>query len=116
MSVDTENIKGVFADLDDGGLTESEAIAQIRDLLHIEKAGPTKLTFRYLVQLNITVDVDGDVSDAYINLDAREPVDMDSVVDGTTGGDVDEDEYDDEVTRARTIADSAEIAAFIHYD
>lgn len=116
MSVDTENIKGVFADLDDGGLTESEAIAQIRDLLDIKKAGPSSLAFRYLVPLTVTVDIDGDVSDAYINLDAREAVDMDSVVDGDSGGDVDEDEYDDQIAHARTIADSAEIAAFIHYD
>ena len=41
---------------------------------------------------------------------------MDSVVDGDSGGDIDEDEYDEQVSRARTIADSAEIAAFIHYD
>jgi hypothetical protein len=28
-----QNIKGVFADLDDGGLTETEALSQIRDLV-----------------------------------------------------------------------------------
>jgi hypothetical protein len=37
------NLQGVFADLDDGGLTEDEALDQIRDILErAETGGPPR--------------------------------------------------------------------------
>lgn len=59
MSVDIENIKGVFADLDDGGLTDSEAIDQIRSLLGVRPV-PKRVLLTYLIPVNVVVNVEED--------------------------------------------------------
>ena len=106
------NIEGVVADHEDGGLTDEEAMAQIRELLG-RKSAPEEITFRYLVPLEVTVNMaDGEVSDVYINLDSRERVDDEPTSNGRTIA----DEYDDIVFTAGGIADTAEIQSYIHYD
>ena len=51
-----QNIRGVFLDLADGGITENEAITQIRDLVGVEEA-PTRIVFSYLLRATVIVDI-----------------------------------------------------------
>ena len=51
-SLSLNNIKGVFADLDDGGLTDDEALSKIRELL-----GLSEITWQVTVLVPITATV-----------------------------------------------------------
>lgn len=50
-----DNIKGVFADLDDGGLTDDEALDQIRDLMGITSTWEVTCDVRFTATV-IAVD------------------------------------------------------------
>jgi hypothetical protein len=51
-----DNVKGVFADLDDGGLTDDEALDQIRKLIDARKPLPDKVVLMGTLPFTITVD------------------------------------------------------------
>lgn len=55
-----DNVRGVFADLDDGGLTGDEALDQIRDLVGMKR---TEFTRDYTVHLKVTGVVIGPLTD-----------------------------------------------------
>lgn len=50
------NVEGVFSDLDDGGLTDSEALDQIRSLVGARKPLPDKIVLMGKMSFTITVD------------------------------------------------------------
>jgi hypothetical protein len=50
------NIKGVFEDLDEGGLGNSEALAKIRDLVGAKRRLPDKVVLMGTLPFTITVD------------------------------------------------------------
>lgn len=51
-----ENVKGVFADLDDGGLTDSEALAQIRGIVGARKPVPDRIVLCGTLPFTVTID------------------------------------------------------------
>ena len=62
MSVDKlavyDNVKGVFADLDDGGLTNDEAIEQIRELVGAKPKLPKHVVYTYLIPVEVRVNLE----------------------------------------------------------
>ena len=58
-----DNVRGVFADLDDGGLTDDEALDQIRDLVGMKR---NEFTRDYTVHLKVTGVVVGPLTDDVI--------------------------------------------------
>jgi hypothetical protein len=50
------NIKGVFEDLDDGGLGDAEALAKIRDLVGAGRRLPDKVVLLGTLPFTITMD------------------------------------------------------------
>ncbi len=63
MSVDIENIKGVF-DLDDGGLEESEALDQIRELVGANLPPTWEVTVNVAFTATIIADTAEDAEDS----------------------------------------------------
>jgi len=107
MSVDIENIKGVFADLDDGGLDESEALAQIRDLLGVEPQ-PKKIVFTYLVPVNVTVDLENEcIASAEFDNQMYGLMPGTGASDTITGAEIDPDKFSAAIEKAKSIADEA---------
>lgn len=51
-----DNVMGVFADLDDGGLTDDEALNQIRKLVEARKPLPDKIVLMGTLPFTITID------------------------------------------------------------
>jgi hypothetical protein len=51
-----DNVRGVFADLDDGGLTDDEAIAKIRDLVDAKKPLPDRIVLMGTLPFTVTID------------------------------------------------------------
>src|SRR6185312_17407681 len=65
-----DNLKGVIADLDDGGLTESEALEKLRELLGAKMAPPTHVVLAYMIPATVTVDLaEGRVTEFEVNYD-----------------------------------------------
>lgn len=56
-------VRGVFADLDDGGLTDDEALSQIRDLVGLKR---TEFVRDYTVHLKVAGVAIGDLTDEVI--------------------------------------------------
>lgn len=106
MSVEIQNIEGVIADLDDGGLTESEAIEQIRDLLGKRKM-PERVLITYLMPVSLTVNLStGSVERA--EMEATEvwgPLPGGAAEDADTNKDLDPDKDSAAIERAKAIAD-----------
>lgn len=50
------NIEGVFSDLDDGGLTDTEALDQIRKLVGARKPLPDKIVLIGKIGFTVTID------------------------------------------------------------
>lgn len=64
------NIKGVFADLDDGGLTDDEALEQIRKLVGARKPVPDRIVLCGTLPFTITIDSrTADVKEFEVNFD-----------------------------------------------
>lgn len=58
MGVETDNIKGVFADLDDGGLTDEEALRKIRELVGAGSPYPREVVVSGHLPFTITIDTE----------------------------------------------------------
>lgn len=71
------NVTGVFEDLDDGGLTDSEALEQIRGIIKVKPPLPDQIVFSVLIPATITFDrarsevteFEVDYDSAYRNVD-----------------------------------------------
>jgi hypothetical protein len=63
MGVEIENIKGVFADLDDGGLTDDEALQQIRDLVGANTPGTWEVTCNVRFTATVVADTEEKAED-----------------------------------------------------
>lgn len=102
------NLKGVFADLDDGGLTESEALEKVREILGNKKP-INAVVLSYMVPATITVALDGydgpaSVTEFAINIHGAQ-LDKDSPAEsGIDGESLDAVLYQDEIRRAREVA------------
>lgn len=104
-----ENIKGVFADLDDGGLTDEEALEQIRDLVGAKRGfdGVDRVTITYLVPVELRINlVEGSVERAELNSgDVWGELPNQTYINADTNQDLDDDQHSSAIERAKAIAD-----------
>src|SRR5512139_1061331 len=112
MSAETmayENIKGVFADLDDGGLNPDEALDQIRDLVgaHQRYDGIKRVTITYLVPVELRINLEeGSVESAELNSgDVWGELPNQTYINADTSQDLDDDQHSSAIERAKAIAD-----------
>ncbi len=65
-----DNVMGVFADLDDGGLTDDEALAKIRDVVGARKPLPDRVVLMGTLPFTVTIDTRTlDVKEFEVNYD-----------------------------------------------
>ena len=110
MSVDKlaayDNVLGVFADLDDGGLTGDEALAEIRKLVGSTKRVPgDQVILTYNIPIEVTVDLStGEVTEAQGDSSSGWWMEGSDVT-ARGGITLDPEEYVDAIERATGIAD-----------
>lgn len=99
-----DNVLGVFADLDDGGLTDDEALSKIREIVGAKKP-ITTLVLTGRLPISLTVDITGKtVTEFEINPPAVAWDTAETRGEGELGEQLDEGLYAEEIERAKEIA------------
>jgi len=103
-----DNLRGVIADLDDGGLTDDEALEKLRELLGTKKP-LTHVVLSYVYNATVTVDlIERSVTEVEINYDYPARVEDQPPETRKEGAIIDPVLYADEIARAIEIATAAE--------